>query len=61
MQARVAERRRIQADPNAVAPSGIPVNANTVWTEVELWTRSVARDFRRELDKAKKEAEKEAK
>jgi len=61
MQARVAERRRIQADPNAVRASGIPVNANTVWSEVELWTRSVARDLRRELDKAKKRAEKEAK
>ena len=61
MQARVAERRRIQADPNAMSPSGIPVNANTVWSEVELWTRSVARDLRQAIDKAKKEAEKEAK
>jgi hypothetical protein len=56
MQARVAERRRIQP-PGA---SSIPTAATraTVWTDIEQWARGIAQDFRKELEKAKKNAEK---
>ena len=58
MQAVVGERRRIQppgAGPDAFAK---PANFATVWADIEQWARGLAADFRRELDAAKKKADK---
>jgi len=56
VQARVAERRRIQPPGRMHEVSAYPANANTVWMDVERWARQVAQDLRKELEKAKKKA-----
>jgi hypothetical protein len=58
MQARVGERRRIQPPQAAQNAFTKPANAATVWADVQQWARAVASDFRRELDKARKDATK---
>ena len=56
IQARVAERRNIQPQARMQQVSTVPVNANTVWIDVERWAREQARKLRKELEKAKKKA-----
>ena len=58
IQARVAERRRIQPPGRMYDVSKAPTNAATVWNEVERWAREEARTLRNALEKAKKKAEK---
>jgi len=58
IQARVAERRRIQAPGQMHRVSAAPANSATVWNDVKLWATVEAQTLRRELEKAKKEAEK---
>jgi hypothetical protein len=55
IQATVGERRKIQPPAGAV---GKRATTASVWGDVEQWAHAVAADFRRELDKAKKKAEK---
>ena len=58
IQARFAERRDIQ-DPNRInTVNTAPANAATVWADVERWARGEAQVLRKELDKAKKKADK---
>jgi hypothetical protein len=58
IQARVAERRRIQPPGRMYDVSKAPTNAATVWNDVERWAREEARTLRNALEKAKKKAEK---
>ena len=57
IQARVAERRNIQPDVRMNTVNTAPVNAATVWNDVERWARDEARTLRKELEKGKKKAE----
>jgi hypothetical protein len=54
IQARVAERRFIQPQQRMNQVNTAPVNANTVWADVERWARDEARILKKELDNAKK-------
>jgi hypothetical protein len=58
IQARVAERRTIQAPGRMHQVSAMPSTTNSVWNDVKLWATDVAQTLRRELDKAKKKADK---
>jgi hypothetical protein len=58
IQARVAERRIIQAPGRMHQVSTMPSTTNSVWNDVKLWATDVAQSLRRELDKAKKKADK---
>ena len=58
IQARVAERRRIQPRGRMNDVSGSPTTAATVWNDVQRWAREEARTLRRELEKAMKRATK---
>jgi len=58
IQATVAERRKIQSPVAGQGGAAQRATANSVWSDVELWARSLANEFRRELDKAKAKAEK---
>jgi hypothetical protein len=61
IQARVAERRRIQPKTAMGTVSTVPTTSATVWAEVKLWANQVGQDLRRELDKTQKKAEKSKK
>jgi hypothetical protein len=56
IQARVAERRRIQPQERMNEVSAAPANAATVMNDIEQWARNEARILRKELEKAKKKA-----
>jgi len=58
IQARVAERRRIQPKSAMGTVSTVPTTSATVWSDVKLWANQVGQDLRRTLEKAKKKAEK---
>ena len=58
IQARVAERRRIQPPGRMNTVSTVPTNSATVWSDVTLWANQVGQDMRRALDKAYKKASK---
>lgn len=58
IQARVAERRNIQAWGRMHQVSTTPTTSATVWNEVKLWATAEAQTLRRELEKAKKKANK---
>jgi len=58
IQARVAERRRIQPRGRMNEVSRVPANSSTVWSEVTLWANRVGQDVRRALEKAQKKAKK---
>jgi hypothetical protein len=58
MLARVGERRRIQPPGAPHDAFTKPANEATVWADVRQWARAVASDFRRELEKAQKDAQK---
>jgi hypothetical protein len=57
IQARVAERRNIQPDVRMNTVNAAPVNAATVWADVERWARDEAQALRKQLDKAKKKSD----
>ena len=56
IQARVAERRIIQPQARLNRVNTAPVNAASVWADVERWAREQAQMLRKELEKAKKKA-----
>lgn len=56
IQARVAERREIASPVRMNRANTAPVNAASVWNDVEQWARGEAQVLRKELDKAKKKA-----
>jgi len=56
IQARAAERRKIQPQSRMNTVNTAPANAASVWTDVERWAREQARTLRKELEKAKKKA-----
>jgi hypothetical protein len=58
VQATVGERRMIQPPTRMHDISTVPANAASVWNDVEIWARSVARDLRVALEKAHKKASK---
>lgn len=58
VQARVAERRRIQPQGRMNQVSTVPANAASVWNDVERWARNEAQTLRRELEKSKKKSNK---
>jgi hypothetical protein len=58
IQARVAERRRIQPPGRMNEVSSVPANSATVWSDVKLWANDVGQDVRRALEKAHKKAKK---
>ncbi len=58
IQARVAERRRIQPPGRMNEVSSVPANSATVWSDVKLWANKVGQDVRRALEKAYKKAKK---
>jgi len=58
IQARVAERRRIQPPGRMYDVSSVPANSATVWSDVKLWANQVGQDVRRALEKAHKKAKK---
>ena len=58
IQARVAERRNIQPPSRMNTVNTAPVNAASVWNDVEQWARGEAQFLRKELGKAKKKADK---
>ena len=58
IQARVAERRRIQPQGRMNTVSSVPANSATVWSDVTLWANQVGQDVRRALEKAQKKAKK---
>lgn len=58
IQARAGERRQIQPEMRMRGVNVAPANSATVWTEVERWTREVARGLREALEKAKQKAAK---
>ena len=58
IQARVAERRRIQPPGRMYDVSRVPANSATVWSDVKLWANQVGQDVRRALEKAHKKAKK---
>ncbi len=57
IQARVGERRRIQAPGRMHQVNTQPANSATIWNDVKLWANDVAQTLRRELEKAKKKAD----
>ena len=57
VQARAAERRAIQPPQRMNQVNTAPVNAASVWNDVEQWARGEAQVLRKALDKAKKKAE----
>ncbi len=57
IQARVAERRRIQPPGRMNDVSASPTTSATVWNDVQRWARDQARILRRELERAKKRAQ----
>ena len=58
VQATVGERRMIQPPNRMHDINTVPANAASVWNDVEIWARSVARDLRVALEKAHKKASK---
>ncbi|MEN8163210.1 MAG: hypothetical protein ABFS37_03695 [Acidobacteriota bacterium] len=58
IQARIAERRRIQPPGRMHQVSAVPANSVTVWNDITLWASGEAQTLRRELDKVKKKSEK---
>jgi hypothetical protein len=58
VQASVGERRMIQPPNRMHDLNTVPANAASVWNDVEIWARSVARDLRVALEKAYKKASK---
>ena len=52
IQARFEERSRIQPQDRLYEVGSVPAYSNTAFSEVERWARLVARDLRRELEKA---------
>lgn len=58
IQARAGERRQIQPEMRMRGVNVAPANSATVWTDVERWTREVARGLREALEKAKQKATK---
>jgi hypothetical protein len=58
VQATVGERRMIQPPNRMHDINTVPANAASVWNDVEIWARSVARDLRVALEKAHKKGSK---
>lgn len=54
IQARFEGRSRIQPQDRLYEVGSVPAYSNTVYSEVERWARIVARNLRRELEKAHK-------
>jgi len=52
IQARFERQSRIQPQDRLYEVGSVPAYSNTVFSEVERWARVVARDLRRELEKA---------
>ena len=57
IQARAAERRRIQPPGRLHEVSTVPASPARVWSEVQRWAANAGRDLLKALEKARKKAQ----